>query len=152
MARTGYGWSMPKTKAVALPRPVSVLIVSVLVMVVGAFTLGQKIFVILTPEVWETFRAVFDELNAVAPLQLPLEAHLAFSFIASAVYLVAGACMLAGQNWARVLLLVWGPIAIGFGGLTAGVSFLLILKSTVYLVLLYLLTRASVRAFFTSVP
>jgi hypothetical protein len=139
---------MPKTAAAAVVRPISITIVSGLVMVVGAFTLGQKIFVIATPELWETFRAVFEEINAGSPVQLPLEAHLAFSFLASAVYLVAGAFMLAGHNWARLMLLVWGPTAIGFGALTSGVSFLLILKATVYLVLLYLLTRAPVRAYF----
>lgn len=133
-------------------RPISVTVVCVLALVYGAFTLGEKIFILGSPENREHFLEFFDVLNAEAPVQLPVEVHLGFSLLASAVYLVTGAAMLIGRNRARIVFLVWGALALAFTAVASGITYLLIIKAAVWLVFLYLLMRAPAAAFFGNAP
>jgi hypothetical protein len=131
-----------------LPRPLSVTIISALVIVYGLYTLALKVTLVSSPEAYAMFEQLIESYNAEAAVKLPLAFHLTYSFLGSVAFLVAGVFMLMGRNWARWLLLLWGLATLALTLALAGFSLPMYLKTATYLVFLYLLLRKNSVAYF----
>ena len=132
-------------------RPVSVVVIAWLVLAYGIVGLGQKIWLVASPEAFAMFQDLFPAMNAAAAVKLPLEAHLAYSFVASAVLIVSGAFMLRGRNWARLLFLWFAPTSIVLTLMSTGLSFSFYAKSATYVLLAFLLLRGASSRYFRGV-
>ncbi len=135
-----------------MPRPLSVTIISALVIVYGLYTLALKVYLISSPEAYAMFEKLVAAYNAEAAVKLPLAFHLAYSFLGSIAFLVAGVFMLMARTWARLLLLSWGLATLALTLILAGLSLPMYLKTASYLVFLYLLMRKNSVAYFKGEP
>ncbi len=135
-----------------MPRPDSVTIISALVIVYGLYTLALKIYLVSSPEAYAMFEQLIVAYNAEAEVKLPLVFHLSYSFLGSIAFLVAGGFMLIGRNWARLLLLVWGLATLVLTLALAGFSLPMYLKTSTYILFLYLLMRRNSVAYFKGEP
>ena len=129
-------------------RPISVVVIAWLILAYGIVALGQKIWLVSSPEAFAMFKELFPAMNAAAPVKLPMAVHLTYSFVASAVWIVSGRFMLRGHNWARLLFLWWAPTSIVMTLMSTGLSFSVYAKSATYLLLAYLLLRRASGAYF----
>jgi hypothetical protein len=129
-------------------RPSSITVISWLAILYGLLTLGQKTFLALSPEAMALTRQIFDELSGSALLPVPFEAHMAHAFLSSMVVMIAGAFMLVGNNWARMLLLVWPLTALALTLAVGGLSPSFWLKSLTYGVLAFFLLRGPSALYF----
>ncbi len=129
-------------------RPRLLAVLCLVILAFGLLSLGQKIYLVASPQAFALFKELFRELNEAAPVPLPLELHLAHAFASSLVYIVAGIFMWGGRNWARAMFLLWSLTALALTVLETGLSPVLGVKSLVYLLFLALLTLRSSNKFF----
>ena len=123
-----------------------------LVIVYGLYTFALKVYLVSSPEAYGMFEKFVAAYNAEAAVKLPLAFHLAYSFLGSIAFLVAGVFMLMARNWARLLLLSWGLATLALTLVLAGLSLPLYLKTASYLGFLYLLMRQNSVAYFKGGP
>ena len=135
-----------------MPRPVSVTIISALVIVYGLYTLALKVYLVSSPEAYAMFAKLIVAYNAEAQVKLPLAFHLTYSFLGSIAFLVAGVFMLMAKNWARLLLLFWGLATLALTLALAGLSLPMYLKTSTYILFLYLLMHKNSVAYFKGEP
>ena len=135
-----------------MPRPVSVTIIFALVIVYGLYTLALKVYLVSSPEAYAMFEQLIVAYDAEAEVKLPLVFHLSYSFLGSIAFLVAGVFMLMGRNWARLLLLLWGLATLVLTLALAGFSLPMYLKTSTYILFLYLLMRQNSVAYFKGEP
>ena len=133
-------------------RPVSVVVIAWLILAYGIVGLGQKIWLIASPEAFAMFQDLFPAMNAAALAKLPLKVHLAYSFVASAVLIVSGAFMLRGRNWARLMFLWFAPTSIVLAGMVTGLSLSFYAKTATYGLLAVLLLRGASARYFKGAP
>jgi len=135
-----------------LPRPVSVTVISAFVIFYGLYTLALKVTLVSSPEAYAMFEQLIVAYDAEATVKLPLAFHLTYSFLGSMAFLVAGVFMLMGRNWARLLLLSWGLATLALTLALAGLSLPMYLKTSTYILFLYLLLRKNSVAYFKGGP
>jgi len=132
----------------AVGRPRTITWIAWLAILYGVVTLGQKMFVTVSPEASALTREFFDKLNQNALVRLPFEAHMAHGVASSIVFAVAGIFMLLGRNWARLLLLLWPLTALALTFIVSGFSLSLGLKTVTYGTLAFFLLRPATAEYF----
>lgn len=131
-----------------LARPRSITLIAWLAFLYGVLSLGWKVRVVLSPEMYALTRDFFVTLNEGALVQLPFEAHMAHGFTSSAAFAVGGVFMLLGHNWARLLLLIWPLTALALTFSVSGLSLPLGLKTLTYCLLAFFLLRGASATYF----
>jgi hypothetical protein len=89
-----------------------------------------------------------QELMARSPM--PISMQYGVSFLGLIISICAGAFMLKGANWARILYMGWGAFGLLFGLLTSPLKLMLIVGALVYGVFAFFLLAPKASAYFTA--
>ena len=121
-------------------RPTSITVIGWLLIVLGALgALGMIMALgISTPEM--------QELMAKNPIPIPIQ--YAMSFAGLAISIVSGYFMLKGQNWARLLYVIWSAVGFLIGLATSPMKIAMIPGIVVFLLIVFFLFRPKANAFF----
>lgn len=92
------------------------------------------------PEVYDIAKELSESLETISLLPIPFWFQVLHAYIGSVVMLIAGVFILKGNNWARVVLMVWMLSVLFITFLVAGFVFQLYTKSiftVIFALLLY---------------
>jgi hypothetical protein len=123
------------------PRPTSVTVIAWILIVVGCLALITTTFSLSlsNPQV--------RDLMARSPIPIPVQ--YVISYAGLAVMIASGVGMLKGQNWARLLYVIWTAVSILLGLATAPVRVMLIPGVILYGVIVFFLFRPKANQYFT---
>jgi hypothetical protein len=119
-------------------RPTSVTVICWILIVMGASSAVSMLSMVNNPQV--------KELMARNPIPIPVQ--YAMSFGGLLVMVVSGAGMLMGQNWARLLYVIWSALGFIVGIITSPMKLLMIPGILVYVVFVLFLFRPAANRFF----
>jgi len=129
---------LPSTKE----RPTSVSVIAWLLLVINAVSLITTTFTMNNPMV--------RELMAKNPIPVPVQ--IVMFYVGTSLVIVAAAFMLRGANWARWLYIGYSALGLLLAVFTSPIKAMLLPGVVVYIVVVVLLTRPKVNAYFTSLP
>jgi hypothetical protein len=119
-------------------RPTSVTVISWILIVMGGISLIVSTLMLKNP----TTR----EMMARCPLPVPLQ--YAMLYVGLFVTITSGLAMLKGQNWARLLYVIWGAVGFLIGLATSPMKTAMIPGLIVYVVVVFFLFRPKVNQYF----
>lgn len=131
----------------ALPRPLSISVIAVLLVLYGLATLVAKIVLLMSPEIYQGTADLTGAMTSGGFIRLGLDLQIAYGFLASLVMVAAGVFLWRGRNWARWLALGWMALSLGFTLLLVGPVISFYLKIPLFLVVAYFLTTRKASAF-----
>ena len=120
-------------------RPTSVTVISWILIVMGGISLITCTLMLNNP--------MAKELMARNPL--PLSVQYAMMYVGLLVMITSGLAMLKGQNWARLLYVVWSALGFLIGVATSPMKTAMIPGLVVYLVFVFFLFRPKANQYFT---
>ncbi len=121
-----------------IKRPVSVTVISWILIVLGALGVVGMLFSLSNPAARQAM--------ALNPLPIPVQ--LAMAFFGLAVSVVAGACMLKGANWARFLYIGWSVCGFAISFFTTPAKLMLVPGIVIFVVLAAFLLTPKANAYF----
>ncbi len=119
-------------------RPTSVTVISWILIVMGGISLVTSTVMLNNPMV--------EELMKRSPFSPSVQ--YALMYIGLFVTITSGAAMLKGQNWARLLYVIWSAIGFLISLTTSPVKTAAIPGLIIYLVIVTLLFRPNVNRYF----
>ena len=123
-------------------RPVSVLVVAIILIVSGGLGFINVPLAFVMPEV--------EKVWAAMGVSLPVA--ITMIVVGAGITLISGIALLGGHNWGRLLYLVGVPVLTVVGWLIHGFLLSQVMGIAVYLVFLVLLTRPTASAYFRCKP
>lgn len=121
-------------------RPTSVTVVAWILIVIAAINLISSAVSFNNPMV--------RELMAKSPVPIPVQYIMLF--VGLTVTLVSGVGMLKGQNWARMLYVIWSAIGMIIGLATSPMKAMLIPGLLVVLIFVFFLFRPNANKYFAT--
>ena len=120
-------------------RPVSVSIISWLLIVMGGISVISTTMMIHNP-------MMRDLLSKSA---IPIPVQFAISYIGLLIMITSGIAMLKGCNWARILYTVWGATGLAIGIVTSPMKMALIPGIVCFAIVVFFLFRPKATAYFS---
>lgn len=125
-----------------IPRPLSVTIISWILIVLALLGLVGTLVSMNVPEA----REIMEQGK------LPVEAQIALSLVGLGVLVVSGIGMLKGGNWARMLYVGWTALSLILGFFTAPAPATMIPSLIIFLIIAFFLFRPAPNAYFRGAP
>ncbi len=119
-------------------RPTSVTVVAWFLIMTSGFSLITSVLMLNKPLV--------RELMAQSPLPLPVQHTL--TYLGSLATIASGCGMLLGQNWARMLYMIWGAVGFLIATATTPIKIALIPGFVVYVLIVFFLLRPRANSYF----
>ncbi|MGO8731792.1 MAG: hypothetical protein ACLQVM_03250 [Terriglobia bacterium] len=119
-------------------RPTSVTVICWILIVLGGVSL------ITSTLMWNN--PMTKELMARGSLPVPVQ--YAMMYVGILVLIASGLAMLKGQNWARLLYVIWNPVGFLIGLVTSPVKAAMIPSLVIYAVVVFFLFRPKVNQYF----
>ena len=119
-------------------RPTSVTVISWVLVVWGGLSL------ITSTLMWKN--PLTKEIMARGPLPVPVQ--YAMIYVGILVMIASGLAMLKGQNWARLLYVIWNPVGFLIGLATSPMKTATIPGLIIYAVIVFFLFRPKVNQYF----
>jgi hypothetical protein len=119
-------------------RPTSVTVISWILVVMGGISLITGTLMSNNP--------ITKGLMASSPLPVPVQ--YAIMYVGILVMIASGLAMLKGQNWARLLYVIWGAVGSLIGLATSPMKVAMIPGLIIYAVIVFSLFRPKVNRYF----
>lgn len=121
-------------------RPTSVTVIAWIIITTSCLSVVSVPFAVNNP--------MAQELMAKSPI--PISMQYGISSLGLIISISAGAFMLKGANWARILYLGWCAFGLVFGFLASPLKLMLILGGLIYVVFAFFLLAPKASAYFTA--
>lgn len=127
------------------PRPLSVSIISVLLVIYGLVSLAPKIVLMSSTEVYERTVELSEAMSTGGLLEIPMALQIAHGFAASLIVVIAGVFLWRGHNWARWLAIGWLAFSLGFVFVVVGpvITFYLKVPAAILVTVFLMTPKAS---------
>jgi hypothetical protein len=122
-------------------RPTSVTVISWILIAMGGISLITTTMMLIIPN------PRVQELMAQSPIPVPIQ--YVISYAGLAVMIISGLWMLKGQNWARLLYVIWSALGLVIGLATSPMKAMLIPGVLIYGVVVFFLFRPKANQFFS---
>ena len=120
-------------------RPVSITVISWIIIVTSALSLASTLFLINNPTAQEL----------MAKSAIPVAVQYAMMFVGLVVGIVCGAFMLKGANWARLLYVGWSVVGFTITFITTPGRLMMLPGMIFFAVVVFFLFRPKANAFFS---
>ena len=120
-------------------RPVSITVISWIIIVTSALSLASTLFLSTNPTAQEL----------MAKSAIPVAVQYAMMFVGLVVGIVCGAFMLKGANWARLLYVGWSVVGFTITFITTPGRLMMLPGMIFFAVVVFFLFRPKANAFFS---
>lgn len=121
-------------------RPTSITVIAWILIVMAGLSLITSAFYMNNPRA--------RELMGRSPIPIPVQYLM--TYVGLLVTLICGIAMLKGQNWARILYVIWYIIGFVVGIATSPMKVAMIPGSVVFVVIAFFLFRPIANEYFTA--
>lgn len=119
-------------------RPTSITIVCWFLIITGGISLITTTLMIGNPMVKEM----------MSKSMLPASVQYLLMYVGLAVSVVSGIMMLKGQNWARLLYVIWGAFGFVFSLVTSPMKLAMIPGLVIFAIIIFFLFRPAAKEYF----